>query len=179
MAQGFDMGIAGKTAIVCGSSEGLGKACAISLAKCGVTVTINGRDPDKLKATAKEIEAASGGKVIQAPADVTTDEGRASILKKCPSPDILVNNSGGPPPGDFRTWDEEVWLKALRGNMLYAIFMTNAVIDGMIERRWGRVITITSQAVKQPMPLIGLSTSAAWVSRGISRPSPAKWRSTA
>tara|TARA_Y100000817_G_C16785372_1_gene512542 strand:- start:488 stop:1072 length:585 start_codon:yes stop_codon:yes gene_type:complete len=91
---------------------------------------------------------------------VTNDEGRAAILEKCSTPDILVNNAGGPPPGDFRVWDEETWLNAIRGNMLYAVFMTNLVLDTMIERRWGRIINITSQAVKMPMPLIGLSTSA-------------------
>ncbi len=160
MTQGFDMGIAGRTALVSGSSEGLGKACALALSKCGVIVAINGRDEAKLKGTASEIEKETGGKVILAPGDVTTEEGRAVVLAKCPKPDILVNNAGGPPPGDFRTWDEETWLKALRGNMLYAVFMTNAVMDSMMEQRWGRIINITSQAVKMPMPLIGLSTSA-------------------
>jgi 3-oxoacyl-[acyl-carrier protein] reductase len=160
MTQGLDMGIAGRTALVSGSSEGLGKACALALSKCGVTVAINGRDEAKLKGTAAKIEKETGGKVVLAPGDVTTDEGRAAVLGQCPKPDILVNNAGGPPPGDFRTWDEEIWLKALRGNMLYAVFMTNAVMDNMIEQRWGRVINITSQAVKMPMPLIGLSTSA-------------------
>ncbi len=160
MTQGFDMGIAGRTAIVSGSSEGLGKACALALSKCGVTVAINGRDETKLKNTAAEIEKATGGKVILAPGDVTTEDGRAAVLAACPDPDILVNNAGGPPPGDFRTWDEETWMKALQGNMLYAVFMTNGVLDKMMERRWGRIINITSQAVKMPMPLIGLSTSA-------------------
>lgn len=160
MTQGFDMGIAGRTALVSGSSEGLGKACALALSKCGVTVAINGRDVEKLKGTAAEIKKETGGGVILAPGDVTTEEGRAAVLSQCSKPDILVNNAGGPPPGDFRTWDEEVWLKALRGNMLYAVFMTNGVLDHMIDQRWGRVINITSQAVKMPMPLIGLSTSA-------------------
>ncbi|MBD25316.1 MAG: 3-oxoacyl-ACP reductase [Candidatus Marinimicrobia bacterium] len=154
------MGIAGRTALVCGSSEGLGKACALALSKCGVTIAINGRDIEKLEGTAQEIEKETGGKVILAPGDVTNDEGRAAILEKCSTPDILVNNAGGPPPGDFRVWDEETWLNAIRGNMLYAVFMTNLVLDPMIERRWGRIINITSQAVKMPMPLIGLSTSA-------------------
>ncbi|MEQ9447439.1 MAG: SDR family oxidoreductase [Rhodospirillaceae bacterium] len=160
MASGIDMGIAGRTALVTGSSEGLGKACAQALSRCGVTVVVNGRDAKKLEGAANEIRKATGGEIVLAPGDVTTEEGRAAIVKASPKIDILVNNAGGPPPGDFRTWDEDTWLKALRGNMLYAVFMTNAVMDHMIEQRWGRVINITSQAVKMPMPLIGLSTSA-------------------
>ncbi len=160
MTHGFDMGIAGRTALVTGSSEGLGRACALALSKCGVTVAINGRDSSKLEATAKEINTETGGEILCAPGDVTTEEGRCAVLTICPKPDILVNNAGGPPPGDFRTWDEDTWLKALRGNMLYAVFMTNGVLDHMIAQRWGRVINITSQAVKMPVPLLGLSTSA-------------------
>ena len=160
MSHGFDLGIAGRTALVCGSSEGLGKESALALARAGVQVTINGRDEAKLKNTAAEMEATTKIKVTLAVGDVTTEAGRAAILSKCPAPDILVNNAGGPPPGDFRTWDEETWHKALNGNMLSAIFMTNAVLEPMINRKWGRIINITSQAVKMPMPLIGLSTSA-------------------
>lgn len=160
MSHGFDLGIAGRTALVCGSSEGLGKESAWALARAGVQVTINGRDEAKLKGTAAEIESATKIKVTLAVGDVTTDEGRKAILAACPAPDILVNNAGGPPPGDFRTWNEETWHKALNSNMLSAIFMTNAVLEPMINRKWGRIINITSQAVKMPMPLIGLSTSA-------------------
>lgn len=160
MSHGFDLGIAGRAALVCGSSEGLGKESALALARAGVQVTINGRDEAKLKNTAAEIEAATKIKVTMAVGDVTTEAGRAAILSKCPAPDILVNNAGGPPPGDFRTWNEETWHNALNSNMLSAIFMTNAVLEPMINRKWGRIINITSQAVKMPMPLIGLSTSA-------------------
>ena len=160
MTHGFDMGIAGRTALVTGSSEGLGKACATALSRCGVTVAINGRDSAKLEKTASEIAKETGGEILCAPGDVTTEEGRSAVLEKCPAPDILVNNAGGPPPGDFRTWDEETWLKALRGNMLYAVFMTNSALDHMIAQKWGRVINVTSQAVKMPVPMLGLSTSA-------------------
>jgi 3-oxoacyl-[acyl-carrier protein] reductase len=160
MSHGFDLGIEGRSALVCGSSEGLGKESALALARAGVHVTINGRDEAKLQAAAAEIRAASDVTVTLAPGDVTTAEGRAAILARCAEPDILVNNAGGPAPGNFLSWDEETWRKALDANMLSAIFLTNAVLEPMIQRRWGRVINITSQAVKMPLPLIGLSTSA-------------------
>ena len=160
MTKGIDMGLGGKTAIVCGSSAGLGKACAIALARCGVTVTVNGRDADKLKIAVAEIEHEAGAKVIAVAADVTTGPGRAALLAATPAPDMLVNNAAGPAPGDFRSWTEEIWLKALNANMLSAIYLTTAVIDGMIARKWGRVINITSQAVKMPIPMLGLSTAA-------------------
>ena len=160
MPQGIDLGIAGKTAIVCGSSAGLGKACATALARAGVHVTVNGRDAAKLKAAAAEIEKDAGAKVTVVAADVTTPEGRAILLKATPSPDILVNNAGGPPPGDFRTWTEASWLKVINDNMLSAIHLTTAVVDGMIGRKWGRIINITSGAVKMVIPLLGQSTAA-------------------
>jgi 3-oxoacyl-[acyl-carrier protein] reductase len=160
MHQGIDMGIAGKTAVVCGSSAGLGKACAIALARAGVQVTVNGRNEAKLTAAAAEIERAADMKVTVAAADVTTAEGRAALLAVTPSPDILVNNAAGPPPGDFRTWTEAAWLKVINDNMLSAIHLTTAVMDGMIARRWGRVINITSGAVKMVIPMLGLSTAA-------------------
>jgi 3-oxoacyl-[acyl-carrier protein] reductase len=160
MSYGFDLGIEGRTALVCGSSEGLGRESALALARAGVHVAINGRDAAKLEATAADIRAASDVTVTLAPGDVTSEEGRRAILAKCPAPDILVNNAGGPPPGNFLSWTEADWQKALNANMLSAIFLTNAVLEKMIERRWGRIINITSQAVKMPMPLIGLSTSA-------------------
>ena len=138
LGMGIDMGLAGKTAIVCGSSAGLGKACAAALARCGADVTVNGRDEAKLKAAAASIERDTGAKVRTAAADVTTAEGRAALLAVTPAPDILVNNAAGPPPGDFRTWTEADWLKALNANMLSAIHLTTAVIDGMIQRKWGR-----------------------------------------
>ncbi len=160
MQNGIDLGLAGKTAIVCGSSAGLGKASAAALARAGVKVTMNGRDAGKLKDAAAEIEAATGAKVTAVAADVTTAEGRAALLKVTPSPDILVNNAGGPPPGDFRTWTPAAWDKVINDNMLSAIHLTTAVVDGMIARKWGRVINITSGAVKMVIPLLGLSTAA-------------------
>ncbi len=160
MPHGIDLGLTGKTAIVCGSSAGLGKACATALARAGVLVTVNGRDAAKLKIAAAEIEQDAGAKVTQVAADVTTPAGRAAVLKVMPSPDILVNNAGGPPPGNFRTWSEDAWTKVINDNMLSAIHLTTAVIDGMIARKWGRVINITSGAVKMVIPLLGLSTAA-------------------
>ena len=160
MPNGIDLGLAGKTAIVCGSSAGLGKACAAALARAGVQVTVNGRDAAKLNDAAADIARETGAKVTAVAADVTTAEGRAALLKVTPSPDILVNNAGGPPPGDFRTWTEAAWTKVINDNMLSAIHLTTAVIDGMIARKWGRVINITSGAVKMVIPLLGLSTAA-------------------
>jgi 3-oxoacyl-[acyl-carrier protein] reductase len=156
----FDLGIAGRTALVCGSSDGLGKASAAALATAGVNVVINGRDKVRLKECANEIEAITKCKVRLAVGDVTIPEGRAAIVAACPHPDILVNNAGGPPPGEFRTWDQGQWLSAINANMLSAIHLTNMVMPTMIERQWGRIINITSQAVKMPLPLIGLSTGA-------------------
>jgi len=156
----FDLGITGRTAIVCGASSGLGKACATALGQAGVDLVINGRDAGRLEAAAADIRAATGAAVRLALGDVATREGRAAIIEACPDPDILVNNAGGPPPGDFREWDEEEWIAALRTNMLAAIMMIRGVVDGMIARRWGRIINITSQTVKMPLPLIGLSNGA-------------------
>lgn len=160
MQNGIDLGIAGKTAIVCGSSAGLGKACALALARAGVRVTVNGRDTARLREAAGEIARVAGAEVAAVAADVTTREGRAALLKAAPPPDILVNNAGGPPPGDFRTWTEAAWTKVINDNMLSAIHLTTAVVDGMIGRKWGRVINITSGAVKMVIPLLGLSTAA-------------------
>ncbi len=160
MPHGIDLGLTGKTAIVCGSSAGLGKACATALARAGVLVTVNGRDEAKLKIAATEIEQVAGAKVTVVAADVTTPAGRAAVLEATPSPDILVNNAAGPPPGNFRTWSEDAWTKVINDNMLSAIHLTTAVIDGMIARKWGRVINITSGAVKMVIPLLGLSTAA-------------------
>ncbi|MCH7942368.1 MAG: SDR family NAD(P)-dependent oxidoreductase, partial [Proteobacteria bacterium] len=130
----MDLGIAGKKAIICASSKGLGRACAHALAREGVNVTINGRNPQTLEATAEEIRAATGVEVATMAIDVTTPEGRAAVLAACPDPDILVNNAGGPPPGDFREWDRDDWIRALDANMLTAIFLIKDTVDGMIER---------------------------------------------
>ncbi|MGD0189313.1 MAG: SDR family oxidoreductase [Rhizomicrobium sp.] len=156
----MDLGIAGRKAIVCGGSAGLGRGTATALARDGVTLFIAARDENRLNAAASEIAAETGGAVHAVPADVTTDEGRNALLAACPAPDILINNAGGPPPGDFRTWSREDWIKALDANMLSAIMLIKATIDGMIERRFGRIVNITSHMVKQPVGILGLSNGA-------------------
>src|SRR4029077_18964782 len=156
----MDLGIKGKNAIVCAASKGLGKGCAMSLAREGVNLTINARTKDALEAAAKEIRDATGVRVTTVAGDVTTDAVRAALLQACPNPDILVNNAGGPPPGDFREWDREAWLRALDANMLTPIFLIKATVDGMITRRFGRVVNITSVSVKAPIDILGLSNGA-------------------
>jgi 3-oxoacyl-[acyl-carrier protein] reductase len=152
--------ITGRKAIVCGASRGLGKGCAVALAEEGVEVTINGRNAEVLAATAEEIRQKTGARVTAVAADITTEEGRKLVLQACPSPDILVNNAGGPPPGDFRQWDRDIWISALDANMLTPIELIRATLDGMIERRFGRIINITSSGVKQPIGILGLSNGA-------------------
>jgi len=156
----LDFGISGKKAIVGGASAGLGKACAMSLAREGVDVTIVARTREKLEATAEEIRRATGVTVTPVAVDNTTDEGREAVLKACPNPDILVNNSGGPPTGNFRDWDRDAWMAALNANMLSAIFFIKDTVDGMIARKFGRIVNITSSAVKAPISILGLSNSA-------------------
>ena len=156
----MDLGIAGKHALVCASSKGLGRGCAMSLAREGVNVTILARSAGPLEATAEEIRQATGAEVTPVACDITTPEGRVAALAACPSPDILVNNAGGPPPGDFRDWTLDDWQKALNANMLTAIELIKATLDGMIERRFGRVVNITSSAVKAPIQILGLSNGA-------------------
>ncbi|MBV6632242.1 MAG: SDR family oxidoreductase [Alphaproteobacteria bacterium] len=156
----MDLGLSGKTALVCAASKGLGRACAMSLAAEGVGVTITARTEATLAATAAEIESETGQKVSFVAGDISTDEGREAALAACPSPDILVNNAGGPPPGHFRDWDRDDWIKALDANMLAGILLTKAVVDGMGERQFGRVINITSAAVKAPIEMLGLSNGA-------------------
>jgi len=155
-----DLGIAGKRAIICGASKGLGKACAEALAREGVKVTIAARHLAKLAETAEEIRKATGSRVTAVVADVTTAEGRAEVLAACANPDILITNSGGPPAGDFRDWSEVEWHQALQNNMITHILLTKAVVDGMIDRRWGRIVNITSAAVKSPYQGLGLSNGA-------------------
>ena len=156
----MDLGIRGKNAIVCAASKGLGKGCAMSLAREGVNITMNARTKDALEAAAKEIRDATGVRVTTVAGDITTDAVRAALLQACPAPDILVNNAGGPPPGDFREWDREVWLRALDANMLTPIFLIKATVDGMIARRFGRIVNITSVSVKSPIESLGLSNGA-------------------
>jgi len=156
----MDLGIRGRTALVCAASKGLGKGCATSLAREGVNLVITARGRDALEATAEEIRKATGAKVTTIVGDITTPEGRAQALAACPKPDILVNNAGGPPPGDFRQWTREDWLKAIDANMLTPIELIKATLDGMIERRFGRIVNITSSAVKAPIAELGLSNGA-------------------
>lgn len=157
----MDLGIAGRRALVCAASKGLGKACALALAREGVAVTITARGAEALEATAEEIRQATGATVATVVGDITTEEGRGAALAACPDPDILVNNAGGPPPGDFRDWDREAWIRALDANMLAPILLVRATVDGMIGRGFGRIVNITSSQVKAPMvPGLGLSTGA-------------------
>jgi len=156
----MDLGIKGKWAIVCASSKGLGRGCAEALAGAGVNLVLNARGAEALEATAEAIRAAHGVKVKTVAADVTTDAGRADLLAACPNPDILVNNAGGPPPGLWSDWEREDFIKALDANMLTPIALIKEVVPGMMERGWGRVVNITSQSVKAPIPALGLSNSA-------------------
>jgi len=155
----MDLGIKGKKAIVCAASKGLGKACATSLLREGVDVTICARTREPLDAAADELRGL-GGTVTAIACDITSEAGRAMVLEACPNPDILVNNAGGPPPGDFRDWTREDWIAAIDANMLTAIFLIKATVDGMIEREFGRIINITSSAVKAPIEILGLSNGA-------------------
>lgn len=156
----MDYGIRGRTAIVCAASQGLGKGCALALAGEGVNLVINARGAEALNATAEQIRKATGVSVIAIAADITSPEGRAAVLAACPAPDILVNNAGGPPIGDFRDWDENTWQKAVNDNMVAPIMMIKAVVDGMIFRRFGRIVNITSRSVKAPLAHLGLSNGA-------------------
>jgi len=156
----MDLGLKGKKGIVCAASKGLGRACAMSLAREGVELVITARTASDLERTAEEIRKETGTKVTPVAGDITTEAGRAAALAACPAPDILVNNAGGPPRGDFRDWGREEWEKAVNGNMLTPIFLIKAVIDGMIERRFGRIVNITSASVKSPIPELGMSNGA-------------------
>jgi len=156
----MDFGIKGRRAIVCASSKGLGKACASALAEEGVDLVLTARTAETLEATAEEIRSKYGVNVAAIAGDITTEEGRAAVLKECSNPDILVNNAGGPPPGDFRDWTLEDWSKALNANMLTAIELIRQTVDGMQDRQFGRIVNITSAAVKAPIAILGLSNGA-------------------
>ncbi len=155
----MDLGIRGKTALVCAASKGLGKGCAVSLAREGVKLVITARGREALEATAAELRQYKVD-VKTVVGDITTDEGRKSALAACPAPDILITNAGGPPTGDFREWDREAWLKALVANMLTPIELIKATVDGMIARRFGRIVNITSSSVKAPIAALGMSNGA-------------------
>lgn len=156
----MDLGIRGRRAIVCASSRGLGRACAEALAAEGVEVVVNGRDAAQLEATAEAIRRSAGVSVTAVAADLCTEAGRAALVAACPAADILVNNNGGPPPGRFEDWDHARWLLALEANLLAPVLLIRAVIGGMRERRFGRIVNITSAMVKAPHAAMGLSTAA-------------------
>ncbi|HET9045455.1 MAG TPA: SDR family oxidoreductase [Casimicrobiaceae bacterium] len=156
----MDLGIAGRKALVCAASKGLGRGCAEALAAAGVDVTILARTEVDVRRAAEEIGAAAGRAVAWVACDITTPEGRAAALAACPQPDILVTNAGGPPPGDFRDFDRAAWIRALDANMLTPIELIKATIDGMIARRFGRIVNITSAAVKAPIDILSLSNGA-------------------
>ncbi len=156
----MELGIKGRTAIVCAASKGLGKGCAMALAKEGVNVVISARGAEALNATAEEIRKASGAKVTAIACDVTTEEGRKQILAACPSPDILINNAGGPPPGDFKDFTLDDWRKAVEWNMITPLALIKATVYGMMDRGFGRIVNITSQSVKAPIASLELSNGA-------------------
>jgi 3-oxoacyl-[acyl-carrier protein] reductase len=157
----MDLGLAGRWALVCAASKGLGKGCAAALAAEGVNVVITARGDEALQATAQELRLAHPGvQVVAVGGDITTPAGRSAALAACPQVDILVNNAGGPPPGDFRDWDREAWIKAVDANMLTPIELIKATVDAMAARGFGRVVNITSGAVKAPIDVLGLSNGA-------------------
>ena len=156
----MDLGIKGRSALVCAASKGLGRGCAEALAAAGVDLTLNARGAEALEAAAAEIRATYGVRVTVVAADITSPEGRAAALAANPSPDILVTNAGGPPPGLWSDWSRDDFIRALDANMLAPIALMQATLPGMMARGWGRVVNITSQAVKAPIPALGLSNAA-------------------
>ena len=156
----MDLGLNGKWALVCAASKGLGKGCAKALVQEGVNVVITARGAEALEATALELRAFQRGEVRSVAGDIATPQGRQAALAACPQIDILVNNAGGPPPGDFRDWDRDAWIKAIDANMLTPIELMKATVDAMAARGYGRVVNITSGAVKAPIGSLGLSNGA-------------------
>ncbi|OSQ52066.1 SDR family oxidoreductase [Marivita geojedonensis] len=156
----MDLGISGKRALVCASSKGLGRGCAEALAEAGVSLVMNARGSEALEATAEEIRSAYGVEVVTVAADIVSEEGRAKVLDVAGHVDILVTNAGGPPPGLWSDWGREDFIKALDANMLTPIALMTALMPGMIDKGWGRVVNITSQSVKAPIPALGLSNAA-------------------
>ena len=160
----MDLGIAGKWAVVCGASKGLGLGCAQALVREGVNVLIVARGAEVLQAAAADLIADSarpaGAEVYFVAADITTEAGRAAVFAVRRDFDIVVTNAGGPPPGDFRDWDRDAWIKAVDANMLTPIELIKATVDGMAARGFGRIVNITSSAVKSPIDILGLSNGA-------------------
>lgn len=156
----MDLGLQGKQAIVCASSQGLGLACAQALAQEGCDIVLNGRHAEKLRQAAQRLQQATGVRVTPVQADINTDAGRATLIAACPAPDILINNNAGPPPGQLAEWDHAAWMGALESNLIAAALLMREVIPGMRARRFGRIVNITSAMVKSPHPVMGLSTAA-------------------
>ncbi|WP_186037833.1 SDR family oxidoreductase [Burkholderia gladioli] len=156
----MDLGIAGRTALVCAASKGLGRGCAQALAAEGVKLVIVARTQETLDAAAEAIRQSTGAEVTAVACDITTAAGREAALAACPQPDILVTNAGGPPPGDFRDFSRDDWIRAVDANMLTPIELIRATVDGMIARRFGRIVNITSSAVKAPIDVLALSNGA-------------------
>ena len=156
----MDLGIRGRKAIVCASSQGLGYACALALAQEGCEVFINGRDEARLEQACRNLRSATDAIVHAVRADINTEAGRAALLQACPEPDILINNNAGPPPGQLADWDHAAWTGALESNLLAAALLMRAVVPGMRARRFGRIVNITSAMVKTPHAPMGLSTAA-------------------
>jgi len=156
----MDLGIAGRKAIVCASSRGLGRGCALALARAGCEVVVNGRDPARVEATVATLRSATGASIVPVVANVSTAEGQAALLAACPEPDILVNNNAGPPLRDFRELGREQILEGVVANMVVAIELVQQVLDGMTRRRFGRIVNITSGSVKMPLAGLDLSSGA-------------------
>jgi 3-oxoacyl-[acyl-carrier protein] reductase len=156
----MDMGLKGKRAIVCAASKGLGRGCAEALAAEGVDLVINARGSEALEATAEAIRSAHGVSVTAVACDITTPEGHAKVLEAGGAADILVNNAGGPPPGIWSDWSRDDFIAAIDANMLTPVALMQGVLPGMMDRGWGRVVNITSQSVKAPIPQLGLSNAA-------------------
>lgn len=169
----MDLGIAGRHAIVAASSAGLGFACARSLAREGVHVVINGRDPERLEAAVATLRSASSAEVHGVVGDIAEASTRTALLGACPAPDILVTNNGGPPPGRFSDWGRDQWIAAVDANMVAPLLLIHDVLEGMVERRFGRIVNITSAMVKTPLSPMGLSSAARTgltsVCKGLSR----------
>ncbi|MBM1309270.1 SDR family oxidoreductase [Sulfitobacter mediterraneus] len=156
----MDLGIKGKKALVCASSKGLGLGCAEALAAAGVNLVMNARGAEALQASAERLRQTYGVEITTVAADVSTAEGQEAVIEAAGDIDILVNNAGGPPPGMWHDWDREDFIKALDANMLAPIALIKAKVPGMMERGWGRVVNITSQSVRAPIGVLGLSNSA-------------------
>lgn len=156
----MDLGIRGKRGLVCAASKGLGRGCAEALAEAGVDLVINSRTESEIAETARQIAGKYGVSVTPVAADITTNEGRAKVLAAVGQADILVTNAGGPPPGDWRDWSRDDFIRAIDANMLSAIALMQALVPGMMDRGWGRVVNITSQSVRSPIAALGLSNTA-------------------